>query len=268
MFCGPTSREARQISSHVRLARVRRREAALEQRALRRERNLVGDRDLLRGELRVGHHDIAHARLDRACDEREDLIAREVPGRQHHVVARDHAEDRDARRRRAAPSASTHGHRLRVQARLAQLELEGDPDGRARAGRRRVHLVLLVDRVDGREPDGAGALARGDLDGERIEPADRPVERDRAEDAVRRRPPTRRPGRAPPSRCSATSAGSRRAPAPGSAARARRRRSCARRRRGRCARACRTRRGRGRGRVRWAGSRRHRTPRGGLVTAR
>ena len=44
-----------------------------------------------------------------------------------------------------------------------------------------MHLVLLVDRVDRREPDRARALARGDLDGERVQPADGPVQRDRAE---------------------------------------------------------------------------------------
>jgi hypothetical protein len=41
------------------------------------------------------------------------------------------------------------------------------------------HLVLLVDGRDRREPDDAGALPRRDLDGQRIETADRAVERDR-----------------------------------------------------------------------------------------
>ena len=80
------------VSSHERLAGVRRREAAFEQRAALRQLQLVVDRKPLRGELRMGDDDVAHAGRGRRVDEHEDLVAREMPGGEHHAVARDHGE--------------------------------------------------------------------------------------------------------------------------------------------------------------------------------
>ena len=72
-------------------------------------------------------------------------------------------------------------HRLELEARRAQLALELHPDRDLRPRRELRLLAALVDGVDGREPDGARALARGDLDRDGVHPADGAVERDRPE---------------------------------------------------------------------------------------
>ena len=162
------------------LAGVRRREAALEQGAARGERGLVVDRQALRREVGMRDHDLAHALLERRVDDGEDLVAREVAGREHEAVPRDRAEH--------GPRLGQHGavgvddrHRLELEARRAQLALQLHPDRDPRPRRELRLLAALVDGVDRREPDGARALARGDLDRDGVHPADGAVERDRPE---------------------------------------------------------------------------------------
>ena len=57
---------------------------------------------------------------------------------------------------------------------------------RVRRAAARCGLARLGGRVDGRHPDDARALARGDLDRERVHAADRPVQRQRPERRARR----------------------------------------------------------------------------------
>ena len=77
------------------------------------------------------------------------------------------------------PRSSTTGTGSHARPGVAEGELERDPDGHLLVDAGLQHLVLLVDGGDGREPHDAGALPGGDLDRERVEPADRAVERDR-----------------------------------------------------------------------------------------
>src|SRR4029077_18289188 len=81
--------------------------------------------------------------------------------------------------RRASSQAHHDRPRLGDDAGLAQLELEAHPDRDLAVRVGGEHLVLLVLRADGREPDDPRALARRDLHGDRVEPADGAVERDR-----------------------------------------------------------------------------------------
>ena len=83
----------------------------------------------------------------------------------------------------SAPPASTTATGSGCDPRLAQRDLELHPDRHRRARGEAVDLLHLVDRVDGRHPDGAGALAGGDLHRQRVDPADRLVEHDRADRA-------------------------------------------------------------------------------------
>ena len=136
----------------------------------------------------MGDHDRLDACVDGGVDDDEDLRPREMPGRQDEVVPRDDVEHLEQLRQRRAVGVE-HGHRLRAHARRAQLELEADPDRDLAVGVGVLDLAELVLGADGGQPDDPRALARGDLDGGRVEPADRVVERDRAErpDARNRR---------------------------------------------------------------------------------
>ena len=116
-----------------------------------------------------------------------------MTGREHEAVPGDRAEH--------GPRLGQHGavgvddrHRLELEARRAQLALQLHPDRDPRPRRELRLLAALVDGVDGREPDGARALARGDLDRDGVHPADGAVERDRTEhlDAGDRRAHDRR----------------------------------------------------------------------------
>ena len=126
------------------------------------------------------HDDVADAPLRRRLDEREDLVAAEVPRAEDEVVARDDVEHLE-RLGQQRPPVVDDRHGLAGEAGLAEGELERDPDGHLRVRAGLQHLVLLVHRRDGREPDDAGALPRRDLDRERVEPADGAIERDRPE---------------------------------------------------------------------------------------
>ena len=186
------------------------------------------------------HDDVAHALLDaRRRPRRRSRRGRGARSRAAGRGARSSAAPRASRAGRRRPRPTT-GDRLDRAPQRAQLVLHLGP-GRQLGARLRVGapggLVLGVDR---REPHRARALARGDLDRQRVHPADRAVERD-----ARRAPGCRgrRPGRPPPARRSGRSATSARSPPgrpPRSGARARRRRCGARSRRARCGGAGRT----------------------------
>ena len=169
------------------LAGVRRREAALEHRAARRQRDLIVDRQVLRRELRVRDDDVADAARERRVDDREDLVAAEVAGREHELMARDDADHVEQRRQRRA-GVVEHRHRRRLEPDLAQLAL--DPHPHRRVGVLAVARAGFVDGVDRRQPHDPRALARRDLHRERVEAADGGVQRDRA-DRRGRRGPTR-----------------------------------------------------------------------------
>ena len=108
-----------------RLAAVRRRQAALEQRSRdRRARPDPRSRSSGR-ELGVGDDDVLHALLERAVDHGERVVPAEVPGGQDQVVARDRAQARRASRaggsrrrpsprpaRRSSPSSRSSCWRL------------------------------------------------------------------------------------------------------------------------------------------------------------
>ena len=81
---------------------MRRREAALEQRAAVDELDLVALVEILRRELRMRHDDVTDARLDGGVDDGEDLVAPEVAGREHEAVPLDHGEHREQLRQRRA----------------------------------------------------------------------------------------------------------------------------------------------------------------------
>ena len=128
----------------------------------------------------------AHPGGDRGVDEHEDLVAREVAGGEHEAVAGDDGEDPcgsgsssprvvDDRHRRAASMPG-----------LAQLQLKRTHTGTLPSGGSRGRARRLVDRADGREPHDPRALARGDLDRQRVEAADGVVERDRPDERGRR----------------------------------------------------------------------------------
>src|SRR3954451_8232081 len=72
------------------LARVRRRERALHQRALGGELALLGRAHALRRELGVGHHDRLHAGSNGGIDDDGDLGPRQVSRREHDVMPGDH----------------------------------------------------------------------------------------------------------------------------------------------------------------------------------
>ena len=160
-------------------------------------------------------HDLPHALLERRVDDGEDLVAREVAGGEHEAVPRDRAEHR--------PRLGQHGavgvddrHRLELEPRRAQLALQLHPDRHLRARRDRVSSPLsLTESTVGsqtvRAPSRAAiSTATGFMP---------PTARLSAIAPSTSTPGTaaRRPRRAPPSRCSATSAGS--PPSPSSAKR-------------------------------------------------
>ena len=128
----------------------------------------------------MGDDDPPHAGLDRAVDDGEDLVAREVAGGEDEVVAGDRAQHL-ARLGQQVAVLVDDGHRLGDDAGLAQLELEAHPHRDLAAGIGGEHLVLLVDRADGREPHDPRALARGDLERDRVQAADGAVEHEGAE---------------------------------------------------------------------------------------
>ena len=160
------------------LARVGRREGALHHRAHAGKLDLIVRRDRLRGELRMRHDDVADASFGRGLDEPEDLVAAEVAGAEDEAVTRDDVEHLVGLGQQR-PSLVDDRHGRAHEAGLAEGELERDPDGHLLVRACPQHLVLLVDRRDGREPHDPGALPRRDLDGERVQPADGAIERDR-----------------------------------------------------------------------------------------
>ena len=145
---------------------------------------------------------------------------------------------------RSSPPSSRDLDRLDREAEPAQLVLELRPLRHLVAGLRLGAAGRLRRRVDRRHPDDARAFAGGDLDRERVHPADRPVQRDRPDRPHPGHGARRRSVLARRWRCSATSARSRRGRPRRSGGRARRRRSAARGRRARRGRAGRTPRGR------------------------
>ena len=144
------------------------------------QRRLVGGADALGRELGVGDDDRLHARGHGRVDDGEDLVAREVPGGEHEVVARDHVDDLQQLGERVAVRVDD-GDGAGVDARRAQVELEAHPYRHVAVGVGVLDLADLVLGADGGEPHDARALAGGDLDRGGVEAADRVVERDRAE---------------------------------------------------------------------------------------
>src|SRR5581483_9973468 len=110
-----------------RLAAVRRAQAALEQAAFVRERDLLLDREVLRRKLRVRDDDRPHALLERAVDDGEDVLAAEVARREDQPVAGDRPQDGAGFREQLAVLAA-HDHRLDREAEAAQLVLELRPE--------------------------------------------------------------------------------------------------------------------------------------------
>ena len=128
------------------------------------------------------HDDVPDARVDRRVDDREDLVAPEVAGREHEPVPGDDGEHGEQLGQRGSVAVD-HRDRRSLDALLAQLGLDPRPQRlRDALGILAVARAGLVHRVDGGQPDDAGALARGDLDGQRIQAADRGVQRQRPDD--------------------------------------------------------------------------------------
>ena len=129
----------------------------------------------------MGHDDLVDAFLERAVDHGERVVPGEVSGGEDQVVPCDRAEH-VARLRQEAAVGRRHVHGLDAEAELAELVLEAGPLRHLVAGLRLRTARRLRRRVDGRHPDDPRALARGDLDRERVHPADGPVERQRPDD--------------------------------------------------------------------------------------
>mgnify|MGYP003693710549 CR=1 FL=1 len=144
------------------------------------ERDLVLDREVLAGELRVrDHDDLVDAFLERAVDDGEGVVAAEVSGGEDQTVPGDRAEHVAGLRQERPPAPVTVAPARLPSPRLAELVLEAGPL-RDLVARLRLRTARgLRRRVDGRHPDDACALAGGDLDRERVHPADGLVERDR-----------------------------------------------------------------------------------------
>jgi hypothetical protein len=132
------------------------------------------------GELGVRHHDRLDPGADRALHEREDLVARQVPRAEDHLMPGDDFEDRVGLGEQR-PLLVDDGHRLAGEAGLAQGELEAHPDRHLALRVGGEDLVLLVDRRHRREPHDPRPFARRDLDRQRVEAADAAVERDGTE---------------------------------------------------------------------------------------
>ena len=107
------------------------------------------------------HDDPPHPGVDGRVDQDEDLVAREMAGREHQVVTGDDLEHRLGLGDDGA--AGDDRHRLGDDAGLAQLELEAHPDRDLAVRVGGEHLVLLVLRAHGREPDDPRALARDEI---------------------------------------------------------------------------------------------------------
>jgi hypothetical protein len=125
----------------------------------------------------------------------EDLVRAEVAGGQHHVVPGDqlkHRGDVGA----DVPLVVEHLDGRRLDAVRLEVVLDRRPRRRYRAWRVKCAARPLIARVDGGEPHDPRAGTRRYLDGHRIHPADRAVERDPAEH-VRALRCGRAPGRAP-----------------------------------------------------------------------
>ena len=126
------------------------------------------------------HDDVADASLGGGLDDAEDLVPGQMAGAEDEIVSRDHVEHLEGLGQRRA-SIVDHRHGLAHEARLTERKFERDPDRHLLVRACPQQLVLLVDRRDGREPDDARTLPRCDLHRERVQPADRAVERDRAQ---------------------------------------------------------------------------------------
>ena len=169
-----------------RLAAVRRAQAALEQAAALGERDLVLDREVLARELGVRDDDVARRpprtprRRRRTCRRgRGAPVARISPWR---AIARSTSRVSGSSR----PSASVTCTGSMLEPEPAQLVLEARPQRHLVAGLRLRAAGRLGRRVDGRHPDDPRALARRDLDRERVHPADRLVQGDRPDRLARR----------------------------------------------------------------------------------
>ena len=136
--------------------------------------------EVLGRELRMRDHDLAHALLERGVDDREDLVA--ARGGRSRTASRGGQSSPAPRASAAAPrraSSTTGTVAISIPcSRRSSCKPHPYRDLRAGWG---LALVGLVDRVDGRHPNGPGSLARGDLDRERVHPADRAVDRDSSE---------------------------------------------------------------------------------------
>ena len=153
----PTARVAAKTSLPRALARVRRGERALHQRAALGQRHLVVGRDALRRELGVGDDDRLDARVDGRVDDGEDLVARRWPvasTRSWRATTSSTSSSSGS----GAPSASTTGTGRGAHARLAQLELEAHPDRHLAVRVGVLDLAELVLGADGGEPDDPRAL--------------------------------------------------------------------------------------------------------------
>ena len=168
---------------------MRGREAALEQGAALGKRDLVLDVEVGRGELGMRDDDVTDAHLARRVDDREDLVAGEMSGRQDETVAGDHSEHGEELRQQVSCGVE-HGDRRRLETLVAKLGLDAHPQRRRRAfGVDAVACARLADGVHGRQPDDPRPLPRGDLDRERVEAADRRVQRQRPDDVHARHRP-------------------------------------------------------------------------------
>ena len=129
------------------LAGVGRREAALEQGAALGEVGLLLERQVLRRELGVGDDDVPHARGERGVDDREDLVAGEVAGGEHQLVAGRDLEDAAHGRQQLAVGVD-HRHRLRLDRRLRAAETSNFiHTGIGAPGANAVDLLDLVDEL-------------------------------------------------------------------------------------------------------------------------
>ena len=177
----PTARVAAKHLLPRALAGVRRRERALHQRA--RAGQLAADRRPLSrcdGNSGCVTTIVSMPASTRRVDDREDLVARR--GGRWRARGRGAAIDLEHRARSGSSAP------VRVE---RPAPARGSTPGRAQLELNRTHTGHLAGRVgvleasrsltesDRRHPDDPRALARGDLDRERVQPADRVVEHDR-----------------------------------------------------------------------------------------
>jgi hypothetical protein len=126
------------------------------------------------------HHDVADTPFHGSLDEPEDLVSPQVTGAEDEAVTGDDVEDLVGLGQQGA-SIVDDWNRLARQARLAKGEFERNPHRDLLVHACLQHLVLFVDRRDGRKPNDARTLPRRDLHSERVEPADGTIQRDRSE---------------------------------------------------------------------------------------